>query len=76
MQSDAIFWDRLAGMPMVEAEQELVLRRESIASEAASLMREKTAAEATGNNTAALALGRLRDALAAVDGRVLDGRKG
>lgn len=58
MQSDAIFWERLAGMPIAEAEQELVLRREHIASEAADLLREKIAAEACGNKAAALAIGR------------------
>ncbi len=33
MDREQIFWDRLVDMPLVEAEQELVLRREEIAKE-------------------------------------------
>jgi len=39
--SEAIFWERVADMPAWEAEQELVLRRESVVLENAMLMSER-----------------------------------
>ena len=39
-ESDAIFWDRLAGMPATEAEQECVLRRDTNCLELAMLQGE------------------------------------
>jgi hypothetical protein len=40
-ESDAVFWDRLHGMPNWEAEQECVMRRERLALENAMLNVEK-----------------------------------
>ena len=39
---DAMFWDRLHDMPMLEAEQECVMRREQLALENAMLNTERT----------------------------------
>lgn len=41
-QDDAVFWDRLAGMPHWEAEQECVMRRESLVLENAMLNTERS----------------------------------
>lgn len=38
---DAVFWDRIAGMPAWEAEQELVMRREGVALQNAMLSMER-----------------------------------
>lgn len=43
--SDKVFWERLAEMPVIEQEQECVLRREHVALRLAMLHGEKVAAE-------------------------------
>lgn len=45
MISDQVFWDRLQDMPLAEAEQELVLRREENALVLAMLQKEKSEAK-------------------------------
>lgn len=42
MVSDQLFWDRLEEMPLIEAEQELVLRREENSLALAMLKNEKS----------------------------------
>lgn len=45
MQSEQIFWDRLIDMPDIEAEQELLLRRDELVLQNAMLSQEKNSAK-------------------------------
>ncbi len=58
MNDEAIFWERVNAMPALEAEQELVLRRERYATEQQELTLARTAAEKRCDHTTHAALGR------------------
>ncbi len=58
MDDEAIFWERVTAMPSLEAEQELVLRRERYAAEQQELMLAREIAERRRDHTAHAALGR------------------
>lgn len=55
---EAIFWERVTSMPALEAEQELVLRRERYAVEQQELILARAAAERRHDHTTHAALGR------------------
>lgn len=57
-EEEQFFWDRIAGMPSLEAEQELVLRRERISSELSAMQLELADAKRRRDYTAESALGR------------------
>lgn len=59
---EAIFWDRLQGMPWIEAEQELVLRREGLAAGHVRMSEKKEKALRVGNLSLARHIGREMDA--------------
>ena len=59
---EAIFWDRLQGMPWIEAEQELVLRRERLAAGHVRMSEKKEKALRVGNLSLARHIGREMDA--------------
>jgi hypothetical protein len=58
MDDEAIFWERVNAMPLLEAEQELVLRRERYAVEQQELTLARAAAEQRRDHTTHAALGR------------------
>lgn len=74
LRDESIFWARLAGMPPVEAEAELMLRKEHLAHELASLQRQKHTHARLGRRTEASAVGvemlALNKQLAVINGRV------
>lgn len=57
MEDDAIFWDRLAGMPFEEHEQECVLRREHVILQIGMLRANKQEAQQLGKKEEAQRLG-------------------
>ncbi len=57
-EAEQFFWDRIAGMPSLEAEQELVLRREGITTELSALQSALAAATRRHDSTAESAIGR------------------
>jgi hypothetical protein len=60
---DRVFWDRLAEMPALEAEQELVSRREGLMLEVNMLRNEMSAAKHAKREKEAIEIGRaIRDA--------------
>lgn len=57
LRDERIFWDRLAGMPPVEAEAELLLRKEDATQELVALQRLKATHDRLGQRTEAQAAG-------------------
>jgi len=54
---DRVFWERLAGMPPLEAEQELVLRREELVLTTAMLRNQAAESKDKGRKREAMELG-------------------
>lgn len=64
-EAEQFFWERIVGMPSLEAEQELVLRREGVTAEMSALQSELEEAKRRRNATAESAIGRQLFQLAA-----------